>query len=172
MRLGNGSSLFAAALLALLAAPASADNRGIPFEPGNLLTGQISPGEAEDTFVFDGLAGSFFDAAVAGDKTGGLSPMIALFAPDGEAIDLTGRLKAEGAKAAKATVSATDPEPRVTSLSTDTAQRYDDVTVYGSEDVLPGPSNHGLHAVVTADYARGAPIVVHLRSGDRVIVSK
>ncbi len=85
--------------IAFVVLPALARPRGIPFEPGNLLAGQISSGEAEDTFLFDALAGSLFDASVAGDKAGGLFPAVALLDPEGVEIDLTGHMQAKGPKA-------------------------------------------------------------------------
>jgi hypothetical protein len=45
-------------------------------------------------------------------------------------------------------------------------------TTVNPDDVIPWPSVHGVHAVLTADVTRGALIAVHTRSGDRVIVSK
>jgi hypothetical protein len=98
MHLRIGTLLLA--FVSLLAAPALAGPRGIPFTPGIALAGEMAAGEAGDSFLFDAHAGDLFDASAAGDKAGGLFPSLVLLGPDGAEVDLSRYLKASGSKAA------------------------------------------------------------------------
>jgi sugar lactone lactonase YvrE len=134
----------------LLLAPAAAGPRGVPFEAGNALAGQISVGEAEDTFVFDALEGSLFDASAAGDKVSGLFPRLALFDPAGGEMDLTGRKSEKGAKAAvkKVLLPATGRYALVVSASPGTSGGY----VIKTKVKTPKPA--AIASVPLAPYAR------------------
>ena len=119
-----GKAIWTCMVLAALAAPAVAENRGVPLCLGDRAATEIAPAGDRDTYVLDACAGTKLSLALKATKKSALRPALEVLGPSGAPLDLTDHVKAKGSKPTRT--------PKVSRLLSRTRPRQTDS---GSHDL-------------------------------------